>query len=161
MRTGWTIAAALAASLASLPAQAQAPSISCNAALVGTWLTTIQNAAGDYASRSLLTIHADGTMVSADSAQHQGMQGSSFSAQHGAWRCSTSASAAATTMNFGFPNRESIARSDWTLAHDGKALKGTIALHIFPGVKGVDPFRADTKPVDTFYFTAQRVSAPY
>jgi hypothetical protein len=154
MRTGWTIAAALAASLASLPAQAQAPSISCNAALVGTWLTTIQNAAGDYASRSLLTIHADGTMVSADSAQHQGMQGSSFSAQHGA-------SAAATTMNFGFPNRESIARSDWTLAHDGKALKGTIALHIFPGVKGVDPFRADTKPVDTFYFTAQRVSAPY
>lgn len=151
------MAACVGASLA-LPAQAQ--STSCNAALVGTWLTTIQNAAGDYASRSLLTIHADGTMVSADSAQHQGLQGSSFSAQHGAWRCSTDASAAATTLNFGFPTRESIARSDWTLAHDGKALKGTIALHIFPGVKGIDPFRADSKPVDTFNFTAQRVSAP-
>lgn len=151
------MAACVSAGLA-LPALAQ--STSCNAALVGTWLTTIQNGAGDYASRSLLTLHADGTMVSADSAQHQGLQGSSFSAQHGAWRCSTDASAAATTLNFGFPNRESIARSDWTLAHDGKALKGTIALHIFPGVKGVDPFRADSKPVDTFRFTAQRVAAP-
>ena len=158
MRTRWMIAAALAASLTALPVQAQ--DTSCNAGLVGTWLTTIQNAAGDYASRSLLTIHADGTIVSADSAQNQGLQGSSFSAQHGAWRCSTSSSAAATTLNFGFPARESIARSDWTLAHDGKALKGTIALHIFPGVKGIDPFRADSKPVDTFNFTAQRVSAP-
>lgn len=152
------MATALAASLASLPAQAQ--DTSCNAGLVGTWLTTISNGAGDYASRSLLTIHADGTIVSADSAQHQGLQGSSFSAQHGAWRCSTTSSAAATTLNFGFPNRESIARSDWTLAHDGKALKGTIALHIFPGVKGIDPFRTDSKPVETFNFTAQRVSAP-
>lgn len=151
------MAACVGASLA-LPAQAQ--STICNAALVGTWLTTIQNAAGDYASRSLLTLHADGTMVSADSAQHQGLQGSSFSAQHGAWRCSTDASAAATTLNFGFPSRESIARSDWTLAQDGKGLKGTIALHIFPGVKGIDPFRADSKPVDTFRFTAQRVNAP-
>ena len=49
---------------------------------------------------------------------------------------------------------------DWTLALDGQTLSGTIALHIFAGIKGVDPFNADSKPVDTFRFTAQRVTAP-
>jgi hypothetical protein len=33
-------------------------------------------------------------------------------------------------------------------------------LHVFSGLKGVDPFAADSKPVDTFRFTAQRVTAP-
>ena len=151
-------ALALFIGLAALPAQAQ-DNAAC-AAMVGTWLTTISTSAGDHASRALLTINADGTMQAIDSAQNQGLQGSSFSGQPGAWRCSAAGKAGARTLNFGFPPRESIARSDWTLALEGATLSGTIALHIFPGVKGVDPFRADSKPVDKFRFTAQKVSPP-
>ena len=163
MRTGWLIAAGLAAGLSMglPPATAQAPTTVPCRAMVGTYLATIVNSAGDYASRALITLHADGNLHIVDSAQDEGLQGSSFSTQSGAWRCSTDASASARTLNFGFPPRTSIARSDWTLdqAHSksGQALKGTIDLYIFPGVKGVDPFRADSKPVDKFYFAAQRV----
>ena len=153
------VAACMTASLAALPARAQTTE-PCRA-MVGTYLATIVNSAGDYASRALITLHADGNLAIVDSAQDEGLQGSSFSSQSGAWRCSTDASASARTLNFGFPPRTSIARSDWTLdqAHSksGQALKGTIDLYIFPGVKGVDPFRADSKPVDKFYFAAQRV----
>lgn len=153
----------LALLLLPLPSAAQTTE-PCRA-MAGTYLATIANGTGDYASRALITLFADGNLHIVDSSQDVGLQGSSFSTQSGAWRCSTDASAAATTLNFGFPPRGSIARSDWTLdqAHSksGQALKGTIDLHIFPGVKDVDPFRTDSKPVDRFYFTAQRVKAPY
>ena len=163
LRLPAALAALAALAFVLQPALAQAPTTVPCRAMVGTYLATIVNSAGDYASRALITLHADGNFAIVDSAQDEGLQGSSFSTQSGAWRCSTDASAAATTLNFGFPPRTSIARSAWTLdqAHSksGQALRGTIALHIFPGVKGVDPFRADSKPVDRFYFTAQRVNA--
>ncbi|MGE0154457.1 MAG: hypothetical protein AB7R90_17710 [Reyranellaceae bacterium] len=142
------------------PALGQAQDNAACSAMVGTWLTTIETGAGDYASRSLMTVQADGTLSAVDSAQDQGLQGSSFSSQQGAWRCTSAGKASARTLNFGFPSRESIARTDWTLALDGMTLIGTAALHIFPGVKGIDPFRADSKPLETFRFKAQRVSAP-
>ncbi|MGE0659528.1 MAG: hypothetical protein AB7O63_08550 [Reyranellaceae bacterium] len=152
----------LALLLLPLPSAAQTTE-PCRA-MAGTYLATIANGTGDYASRALITLFGDGNLHIVDSSQDVGLQGSSFSTQSGAWRCSTDASAAARTLNFGFPPRGSVARSDWTLAYDGKApngvtLKGTIALHIFPGVKDVDPFRADSKPVDTFRFTAIPVAA--
>lgn len=163
MRTGWMIAATLAVCVfASPPVSAQdvAQANAACRAMVGLWLTTIENGAGDFASRSLVTVTADGTLTAIDSAEDQGVQGSGFSAQPGVWRCTAAGQASGRTLNFGFSPRESIARSDWTLAIDGTALTGTIALHIFPGVKGVDPFRADSTAVDTFRFTAQRVNAP-
>lgn len=157
----WTIALGLAAILPALsppPAAAQ-DNADCKA-MVGLWLTTIHSGAGDFASRSLLTVNADGTLSAVDSAQDQGLQGSGFSSQPGVWRCAGPGKATARTLNFGFPPRPSIARSDWTLALSGDTLSGAIALHIFPGVKDVDPFKADSQPVDAFRFTAQRVGAP-
>ncbi len=139
-----------------LPAVAQTPD--CRA-LAGTYLATIVNGAGDYASRALITLFGDGNLQIVDSSQDVGLQGASFSTQSGAWHCAAANQATARTLNFGFPPRGSIARSDWTLAHDGKALFGTVALHIFAGVKDVDPFRADSKPVDVFRFTAIPVAA--
>ena len=157
-RTVSILTLALLAGVATVPAQAQ-DNAAC-AAMVGVWLTTIGTSGGEYASRSLVTVNADGTLQAIDSAQNQGLQGSSFSSQPGVWRCTEAGKASARTLNFGFPPRDSIARSDWTLSLDGAALSGSIALHIFPGVKGVDPFRTDSKPVDTFRFTAQKVSPP-
>ena len=140
--------------------QALAQDNAACAAMAGSWLATIENGSGAYASRAILTIHGDGTFSVVDSAQHQGVQGSAFSSQAGSWRCVAAGKASGRTLNFGFPPRESLARSDWTLSHDGKSLSGAVALHIFAGVKDVDIARPDSKPVDTFRFTTQRVSPP-
>ncbi len=134
----------------------------CRATFAGTYLTTIRGANGGFASRSLVTIHGDGTLTAVDSRQHQGVQGSSFSAQQGAYRCAGAAAARARTLNFGFPDKESIARSDWQIAHDAAAgsISGTIALVIYKGVEGVDPFTGTGTQIGVFRFTSVRVTAP-
>jgi hypothetical protein len=157
MRKG-TMALALGLAMTAAPAQAQ-DNAACSA-MTGLWLTTIENSANAFASRSLVTLHLDGTLTAVDSAEQKGVQGTGFTSQPGVWRCAGAGKASGRTINFGFAPRESIARSDWTLSHSGQTLSGTIALHIFSGLKGVDPFTTDSKPVDTFRFTAQRVTAP-
>ena len=146
------------------PAAAQQPADSCRAALAGVWLTTIRaEAGGGFASRSLLTLNADGTMLATDSRQHSGVQGAGFSTQHGAWRCAGADAASAVTLNFGFPPRETIARSDWTLSRQGEALAGRIVLRIAEGVESVDPFATAflaVPPVASFRFEAQRLAPP-
>ncbi len=155
------IALALAASLGAAPAAAQ--EAGCRSVLAGTYLTTILTGKGGYASRSIVTIHGDGTLSAVDSRQYHGVMGSAFSAQQGSYRCTGAAAASARTLNFGFPKRASIARSDWTISKDAAtgALSGTITLTVYPGVKGVDPFATKGgKRIDTFRFTAAPVGPP-
>jgi hypothetical protein len=106
------LALAAACGVSTAAAQGADRDVSCRGALAGTYLTTISGVKGDFASRSLVTIHGDGTLSAIDSRQHQGVQGSSFSAQQGAYRCAGASAARARTLNFGFPNQETIARSD-------------------------------------------------
>jgi hypothetical protein len=152
---------ALAAALvSSVPgASAQAPGVACRGALAGTYFATIRTEAGAYASRALVTIHADGTLIIADSRQHQGVHGSAFSAQQGGYRCSGPHAAQAVVLNFGFPAQESIARSEWSFAYDpaNGVLRGKITLTIFVGVEGVDPFAIGGKRIGVFNFGAIRV----
>lgn len=153
--------AALAVACAGTAASAQAPggAAACRAALAGTYLANIANEAGAFASRALVTLHADGTLDVVDSRQHQGVSGSSFSAQRGAWRCTGARTAAAVTLNFGFPPQESIARSDWSIARNpAGAITGTITLTIFTGVAGVDPFALGGRRFGVFRFGALRVA---
>lgn len=154
------IALALAGCLAT-PAAAQ--EAGCRGELAGTYLTTITTSKGGYASRSLVTINGDGTLSAVDSRQYHGVMGAAFSAQRGVYRCTGDEAAAARTLNFGFPKRASIARSDWTMVRDKAtgSISGTITLFIYTGVKGVDPFAAKGgKRIDTFRFTSTRVSPP-
>ncbi len=162
VRAGWRAGAfaAFALAAAGAPAVAQAPGgTACRAALAGTYLADIGTEAGAFASRALVTLHADGSLDVVDSRQHQGVGGSSFSAQRGAWRCTGARSAAGVTLNFGFPPQESVARSDWTISRTpAGTLNGTIALTIHPGVANVDPFAAGGRNVGVFRFAAVRVS---
>ena len=157
-------AIALAFLCAAQGANAQAPvrGTACAGTMSGTYLATIRSEAGAFASRALVTIHGDGTLIIADSREHQGVQGSSFSAQLGAYRCAGPRAAQATVLNFGFPPQETIARSDWSIAYDPAAasVSGTITLFIFSGVEGVDPFAAGGKRVGVFRFTSVRVVPP-
>jgi hypothetical protein len=134
----------------------------CSGALAGTYLTAITAGNGAFASRSIVTIHGDGRISAIDSNQHSGVQQSGFSAQEGVYRCMGSGGARATTLNFSFPPRESIARSDWTIEVDKAtgAISGTITLHVYAGMAGVDPFGAGGRRIDTFRFTSRRVTAP-
>jgi hypothetical protein len=160
--TVWRGGVALAAALVSgvSGASAQAPGVACRATLAGTYFATIRTEAGAFASRALVTIHADGTLLIADSRQHQGLHGSSFSAQQGGYRCTGARTAQAVVLNFGFPPQEGIARSEWSLAYDpaNGVLRGTITLTIFVGVEGVDPFALGGKPMGVFAFGALRVA---
>jgi hypothetical protein len=47
---------------------------SCQSKIVGTYLVTIRSTEGELASRSVVTLHADGVMSAVDSAQGGGFQ---------------------------------------------------------------------------------------
>jgi hypothetical protein len=153
------IALALASGIPGANAQAPIGGTACRNALAGTYLATIRTEAGAFASRALVTLHGDGTLIIADSRQHQGVHGSSFSAQQGGYRCAGPRAAQASVLNFGFPPQESVARSDWSFTYDPAttAVSGTITLTIFPGVEGVDPFAPSGKRLGLFNFTSTRV----
>lgn len=159
LRIGAAAALALAVGAAPAAAQTAGESTACRAALAGTFLATIRNEAGAFASRALVTIHGDGTFAVVDSRQTQGVQGSSFSGQRGSYRCTGPRAARGVTLNFGFPPQETIARSDWTFAYDhpARSLAGTIALVIHAGIEKAEPFGPGGKPIGTFRFTAMRV----
>ena len=156
--TAWG-AVLLACAGAFTSAQAQGGANACRAALAGIYLADIATEAGAFASRALVTLRADGTIDVVDSRQHQGVHGSSFSAQRGAWRCTGARTAAGVTLNFGFPPQESIARSDWVIRLEpAGVLRGTIGLTIFYGVNRVDPFALGGRPFGVFRFGAVRVT---
>jgi len=158
-RGGAAMAAGFVCGISGASAETPAGGVACRGALAGTYLATIRTEAGAFASRALVTIHGDGTLIIADSRQHQGVHGSSFSAQQGGYRCAGPRAARASVLNFGFPPQESIARSDWSFTYDPAttAVSGTIALYIFSGVDGVDPYAAEGKRFGVFKFTSVRV----
>lgn len=137
------LALAVAGSLAA-PAARAAGDTACRGAMTGTYLATVVKGANSFVARVLVTLHRDGTLSVIDSHQHRGVQGSSFSAQQGAYRCLDARTARARTLNFGFPEHASIARGDWTIVKErpNGFIVGDITVSIYPGVKGVDPFAA-------------------
>ncbi len=154
------LALALAGCLAAPAAMAQEEG--CQGELARTYLTTITTSKGGYASRSLVTIHGDGTLSAVDSRQYHGVMGAAFSAQSGTYRCTGPQAATGRTLNFGFPKRASIARSEWTITRNKAtgAISGTITLIVYKGVKGVDPFGKGGRKIDTFRFTGVPVGTP-
>jgi len=158
-RIGAAMALAFACTLESANAQAPRSGTACRGAVAGTYLATIRTEAGAYASRALVTIHGDGTLIIADSRQQQGVQGSSFSAEQGGYHCAGPRAIQAAVLNFGLPPNESVVRSDWSIAFDPAttSISGTITLIIFPGVEGVDPFAAGGERISVFNFTSVRV----
>ncbi len=135
----------------------------CQSLIVGTYLTTIEDSAGDFASRSLITFHRDGTVAVVDAAQTGGVSGA-FSAQQGSYRCTGRTGAVATTVDFGFPPDADIARFDTvvTITRE-RTIKGTSTLSLFTPLATCNPFEPEgtcelQEQVD-FRFTSVRVPA--
>jgi hypothetical protein len=122
----------------------------------GTYLTTITDAhTGAFASRSVITLYADHSLVSIDSGQ--GGPGALFSSQMGAWATSPGAGVVARTLDFSFP-QAGIGRVDYNITTINKdQMSGTITLTVFPLT--ADPQGSGGTVVGNFNFTGARVTA--
>lgn len=134
---------------------------SCRSRIVGTYLTTILDSEGEFASRSIMSFHDDGRVTAVDSSQESGIQNAGFTAQLGSYACSGRRSARAVTLNFGFTYPPDLARTDWEFSiHRGeRSIEGTAVLYILPDVEFADPFADGLQPVATFTFDGVRVPA--
>jgi hypothetical protein len=121
----------------------------------GSYLATITVAGtGEFASRSVITIHNDRTGTVIDSGQEGGSP--AFSSQQGVWTPDGN-STDLTTLDFSFPPGANIARVDYHI-NPGPGLgniNGTITLTVFP-LNG-DPLNGGGTVVGQFNFTGQRM----
>ncbi|MCL5006218.1 MAG: hypothetical protein M1404_06755 [Acidobacteria bacterium] len=122
----------------------------------GSYLTVIKDAEGNFASRSIITLHADHTMLAVDS----GQQGPTnyFGSQLGTWQQAGNHQIAARTMDFCYPLSPApgIARADYAirLAPDRRHVTGTITVSAFPLDDG-NPQEEEGTPIGTFTFEGE------
>ena len=122
----------------------------------GAYLTTIKDSGGNLASRSVITLHTDRTMIAVDSAE----QGPNdyFGSQMGTWRVEGSHRIAGRTINFRFPQSPDpgIARSEYVIdfSPDRRHVTGTITVYAYP-LQGVDPLEDPGTLLGTFCFEGE------
>lgn len=127
----------------------------------GTFLITIQDANGNFASDSIITLHADHSVAVIDSRQDSGVNSASFSSQRGVWEQDPHGAIKARTIDWDFPFLPNgSARLDYTFdaGLPANEVKGSVVLYFF----GPDqnPLTGDQNPVGTFTFTGSRVTVP-
>src|SRR5262245_52793584 len=96
-----------------------------------SYLITVTDAQGAFASRAVVTLHGDGTLSAIDSGQ--GGPVFFFSSQLGAWKADRKGGAFGRTLDFDFPPQQSVARVDYTFTFsaNGAHVVGTITLRTF------------------------------
>jgi hypothetical protein len=163
---------ALAAALAMSPCSAAAEegsAPSCDG-LVGTYVTTITDREGVFASRGLMSFATGGVMIMSDSAQG-GVPGvwDPFSSSQGAWRCLGSEDGklqvGAVGLNFVLPRdgrRPAMGRVDYEAGLDtvSGTLSGKATLRLFDAMdlEATDPIASRGKLVDEFELEGTRVT---
>ncbi len=96
-----------------------------------SYLITVTDATGAFASRGVLTLHGDGTMSTIDSGQGGPFF---FTSQLGSWKRDDTGKAVGRTVDFDFPPAADVARLDYTFkfGSQGTHVTGTITLRTFP-----------------------------
>ncbi|MBV8227232.1 MAG: hypothetical protein JO232_18800 [Verrucomicrobia bacterium] len=122
----------------------------------GSYVTTITDSQGAFASRGVFTFNRDFTMSAIDSGQ--GGPAFFFSSQLGAWKVAGPGEIAARTIDFDYPPNADIARLDYTvqLSADGTQITGTIKLTIFPLTS--NPLDGGGTVGGTFSFTGSLIT---
>jgi hypothetical protein len=118
-----------------------------------SYVTTIKTSSGIFASRGVITLHADRTMSVIDSGQ--GGPTFFFTSQLGAWKPDGKGGVVAKTVDFDFPPNAAAARLDYTIQFHGNQIAGTITLTTFP-LTG-NPLDGGGTVVGTFTFTGQLI----
>jgi hypothetical protein len=122
----------------------------------GSYLTTVKDSAGDFASRGVIALHADRTMSVIDS----GQEGPTyfFSSQLGSWKPDGNHGIVARTIDFDFPQSPgAVVRGDYTIsfAPDRGQVTGTITVTTFP--LETNPFDGDGTVLGTFTFVGELI----
>jgi hypothetical protein len=159
----FTIAHALNPQFAIAQPEEVTPLSKCSKFVTGTYLTTIVDANGNFASRGMITLTQDGNIFVIDSNQG-GVKDSfnPFGDTQGAYKCTGNREISATGINFGFPGDDGvndIARSDIgaTFDQQTQTVQGTITVRSF--ALNANPLSEEGSVVGTFPFTGQRVNA--
>ena len=120
-----------------------------------SYVTTIKDSAGNFASRAVITLHADHTMSAIDSGQ--GGPSFFFSSQLGSWKPDDHGGVLARTLDFDFPPNAAVARLDYAIsfAEDHSQVTGTITLTTFP-LQG-DPLDGGGTVLGTFTFVGELI----
>lgn len=125
----------------------------------GSFLVTITDSAGAFASRSVITLNNNDTVSVIDSGQEGGPV--SFSSQLGTWKHAPGGVIKARTLDFSFPfGTGGIARVDYTFnaGVPGNQVQGTIVLTFFP--PNGNPLGGGGSPGGTFSFSGTRITVP-
>lgn len=125
----------------------------------GSFLTTITDTAGNFGSRSVITLHADHTMLAVDS----GQQGPVFyfGSQLGNWKPAGGRQIIGRTMNFAYPqgpNGPGVVRTDYfiKLSPDRRHMTGTVTVTDFP-LQEVNPYGEGGILVASANFEGERI----
>ena len=123
-----------------------------------TYLLTVTDAQGAFASREVITLHGDRTLSAIDS--NQGGPTFFFSSQLGTWKFDGKGGVVGRTLDFGFPPPadQTVARLDYTFTFSANNahVTGTITLTTFPLQD--DPLDGDGTVLGTFTFTGTLVT---
>src|SRR5215469_10869050 len=119
-----------------------------------SYLTTVKTSAGAFASRGVITLHADHTMSVIDSGE--GGPAFLYSSQLGSWKPNSTGGIVARTIDFHFPNVD-VVRLDYTIsfAQNRTQVTGKITLTSFP-LQG-DPLDGGGTVISTFTFAGQLI----
>ncbi len=124
----------------------------------GSYLTIIKDSNGIFASRSVITLHADHTISAMDSGE--GGPAFFFTSQRGSWKPSGSYRISARMIDFSLPPASpGIARADYVMniAPDFHEMAGTITVTVFP-LQDVNPPEGQGTQIGTFTFVGQLIT---
>ncbi len=134
----------------------------CSNFVTGTYLATIKDANGNFASRALITLTKEGNLIVDDSNQG-GISGQfdAFTTSQGIWVCNGRRAITARALNFSISSSGStgIARNDYSATFNPKTqtVEGTIDLSFF-GLRD-NPLQGNGQNGGSFSFTGQFVTA--
>ncbi len=144
----------------------------CRKFAAGTYLTTISDSTGQFASRSLITLTTDGNILVTDSNQGGVYQGNNqfnpFTTSHGSWKCNKNGELTATTLNFNLSGPLPLASHPLGIAGNNysirfnqntQTLQGTIDLRFFDLNATVQEVTGSSGTPLTYTLTGQRVTA--
>lgn len=151
--------------LSPLNAAAADKSKACRSLVSGTYLVTMSNPDGSFASRAVLTFGSDGNLTRTDS--NQGGVADAFNAfttSLGSWQCDDRRTVHATAINFSLPGVSSaeggIARADYQASVNTRkqGIQGSIDVRFFNLAD--DPYKTDLPaPAISGTFEGSRVPA--
>ena len=121
-----------------------------------SYIITVTDSNGAFASRGVITLHAGQTMSVIDSGQ--GGPTFFFTSQLGSWKPNGTGGVVARTIDFDFPPSADVARLDYSIsfAQEHIQVTGTITLTTFP--LQANPLDGGGTVAGTFTFTGQLIN---